>query len=100
MATYTVTMIGDSGELEVHTNPGADREEIDSWDSAIRAAWVRLGQFGDGWDSARVVGPFGRTVDLRRADKDAYDAARFERARRDMEERDSRPGTLEPLFED
>lgn len=97
---FTVTMRGESGDLEVHDNPGADRPEIDSWDAAIRAAWVRVGRFGvGGWTSAVITGPLGRTVHIHGDDKDAREAAMVARTVEDLEREDADPPVLTPLFD-
>jgi hypothetical protein len=104
MTTFTVTMQGESGELEVFDNPGADRTEIDSWDAAIRAAWVRLGETGEGWESAVVAGPSGVAIHLRAADKAAYFAGIAQRVRAEQDAYEAAvaadPSMLSPLFDD
>lgn len=94
--TYRITMIGESGEREVYDNPGADRPDIDGWDAAIRAAWVRLGRTGEGWVAARIEGPHGRTIHLRAEDKEARLAEIARRAEQGL----SVGRNLEPLFDD
>lgn len=104
MADFTVKMVDESGEHEVHDNPGADRPEIDSWDAAIRAAWVRLGGLSDGWDSAIVIGPHGRVVHLYGADKKDYYLKISERFNREQSAYEAEikadPSRLTPLFDD
>jgi hypothetical protein len=96
---FKVTMHGESGDLEVYDNPGADDPAIDSWDAAIRAAWVRLGPTGGGWAAATVVGPYGRTVHLDAADVEAYFAAIARRAT-DHDRAQLAVSRPEPLFND
>ncbi len=71
MADFIVTMIGESGELEVYDIPGENKPPIDSWENAIRAARARLGFTGGGWREARISGPLGSyNVTIRMYDAD------------------------------